>query len=244
MTAERLGNRRTLLAQLDELSRYHDRAGTRAEKNKDDVFQQAWSLLGSQRLHRAVDLQRESPATHERYGRHLFGQGLLLARRLLEEDIPFVTVYWIDPEPPGEGGGEFDSHGQIYRHMRERLLPPTDQGLSALITDLWECGLHEDTLLVVMSEFGRTPYINKDAGRDHWPDVQSILLAGAGISGGTIYGASDRHAAYVAADPVTPPDLGQTIMHLLGVPADLVLRDPQGRPVAASQGHVLDKLIA
>jgi len=244
MTAQHLADRRALLARLDKLGRYQERVLTRAEKNKDAIFDQAWSLLGSQRLQRAVDLQRESAATHERYGRHLFGQGLLLARRLVEEGTPFVTVYWIDPEPPGEGGGEFDSHGQIYRHMRERLLPPTDQGLSALITDLFERGLNEDTLLVVMSEFGRTPYINKDAGRDHWPAVQSILLAGAGISGGTIYGASDRHAAYVTADPVTPPDLGQTILHLMGIPSDLLLRDLQGRPIAASQGRVIENLIA
>jgi len=244
MTAQRLADRRALLAKLDELARTHERTRSRAEKNKEAIFEQAWTLLGSQRLHRAVDLQSEPASTHERYGRHLFGQGLLLARRLIEEGIPFVTVYWIDPEPPGEGGGEFDSHGQIYRHMRERLLPPTDQGLSALIADLFERGLSDDTLLVVMSEFGRTPYINKDAGRDHWPAVQSILLAGAGISGGTIYGASDRHAASVTADPVTPPDLGQTILHLMGVPADLLLRDPQGRPIAASQGRVLENLIA
>ena len=128
--------------------------------------------------------------------------------------------------------------------MRERLLPPADRALAALVTDLWDRRLHEDTLLVVMSEFGRTPRINKDAGRDHWPDVQSMLLAGAGISGGSIHGATDRHAAFVATDPVTPPDQGQTILHLLGVPHDLELRDPQGRAVSASRGEVLRNLMA
>jgi hypothetical protein len=173
----------------------------------------------------------------------LFGQGLLLARRLAEAGVSFVTVYWIDPTPPGPGGGEFDSHGRIYAHMRERLLPPTDRALSALLEDLWDRGLHQDTLVVVMSEFGRAPRLNKDAGRDHWAEAQSILLAGAGISGGTVYGATDKHAAYPISDPVSPPDLGQTILHLLGVPADLELHDPQGRPIRASQGTVIDRLI-
>src|SRR5262249_48991365 len=159
---------------------------------------------------------RAPPAPRDRYDRHLFGQGLLLARRLIEADVPFVTVYWIDPAPPGPGGGEFDSHGYIYKHMRERLLPPADRALSALLEDLWARGLQEDTLVVVMSEFGRSPRLNKDAGRDHWPEAQTILLAGAGIPGGTVHGATDRFAAYPASDPVTPPDLGRTILHLLG----------------------------
>jgi hypothetical protein len=169
---------------------------------------------------------------------------VLLARRLIEVNVPLVTLYWIDPTPPGPGGGEFDSHGRIYHHMRERLLPPADQGLSALVTDLCDRGLDDDTLLVVFSEFGRTPTINKDAGRDHWPFAQSILLAGAGITGGTVYGATDSRGAYPAADPVTPPDLGQTLLHLLGVPVDLELKDPQGRPIRASQGVVNHDLIA
>jgi hypothetical protein len=155
-----------------------------------------------------------------------------------------VTVYWIDPTPPGPGGGEFDSHGRIYWHMRERLMPPADQALSSLITDLWERGLENDTLLVVLSEFGRTPTINKDAGRDHWPFAQSILLAGAGISGGAIHGATDKLAAYPTTDPVTPPDLGCSLLHLLGVPASLELIDRDGRPIFASRGTVNHKLIS
>ena len=128
--------------------------------------------------------------------------------------------------------------------MRERLLPPADRALSALLEDLWDRGLHKDTLVVVMSEFGRTPRLNKDAGRDHWAEAQSILLAGAGISGGTVYGATDKHGAFPVSDPVTPPDLGQTILHLLGVPADLELRDPQGRLLRASEGRVNEQLVS
>ncbi len=158
--------------------------------------------------------------------------------------MPLVTVHWIDPEPPGPGGGEYDSHGRIFAHMRNRLVPPTDRALAALVSDLWERGLNDDTLLVVMSEFGRSPMINKDAGRDHWPEAQSILLAGAGISGGAIHGATDKIAARPVSDHVTPPDLGQTLLHLLGVPPDFELRDPQGRPVRASQGVVNHKLLS
>jgi arylsulfatase A-like enzyme len=128
--------------------------------------------------------------------------------------------------------------------MRNRLAAPTDQALAALVSDLWERGLDEDTLLVVMSEFGRTPRLNGDAGRDHWPAAQSILLGGAGISGGMVYGRTDRHAAYPTADPVTPPDLGQSILHLVGVPADLELQDLQGRPMPASPGRVDRRLIS
>jgi hypothetical protein len=190
------------------------------------------------------EVKNEPNASRDRYGQHLFGQGLLLARRLIEAGVSFVTVYWIDPQPAGEGGGEYDSHGRIYWHMRNRLAAPTDQALAALVSDLWARGLHEETLLVVMSEFGRTPLINADAGRDHWPQAQSILLGGVGISPGAVYGATDKHAAYPVADPVTPPDLGQSIFHLLGVPEDLKLRGPEGRPIPASYGRVDERLIS
>jgi hypothetical protein len=239
LTSYRLSGRRTLLTRLGaalDLS-------PATVRNWSELNEQAWSLTDSAAFQRALDLDREPSRLRDRYGRHLFGQGLLLARRLIEANVPFVTVYWIDPTPPGPGGGEFDSHGHIYKHMRERLFPPADRALSALFEDLWARGLYQDTLVVVMSEFGRTPRLNKDAGRDHWPEAQTILMAGAGIPGGTVHGSTDRFAAYPASDPVTPPDLGQTILHLLGVPNDLVLHDPQGRPIRASLGRVDEKLI-
>ena len=239
LTAHRLQDRRDLLRQLT-LSPVDE---TQAVRSWNEIGDQAWSLLDSRDFRRAGHLDEESPGVRDRYGRHLFGQGLLLARRLSEAGVPFVTTYWIDPTPPGPGGGEFDSHGFIYKHMRERLMPPADQALSALFQDLRDRGLEEDTLVVVLSEFGRTPHINKDAGRDHWPEAQTILLSGAGISGGTVHGATDRHAAFPTADPVTPPDLGQSILHLLGVPAHLELHDSQGRPFQASTGRVDEKLI-
>jgi hypothetical protein len=242
ISSGRLTSRRALLRELDRQSG-HDPASGKVCLH-EQCTAQAFELLGASRLTGATQLEREPHSVHERYGRHLFGQGLLLARRLVEAGLPLVTVYWNDPSPAGAGGGEYDSHGRIYWHMRNRLVPPTDRGLAALFADLAERGLLDTTLVVVMGEFGRTPRINKDAGRDHWPQAQSILLAGAGISGGTVFGASDRLGALPASDPVTPPDLGQTILHLLGVPRDLVLFDPQGRPFPASTGQVVDGLLA
>jgi hypothetical protein len=240
--AERLEDRHTLLEQLNRKARIAQSGGQL--DRLDTFYQQAFSLLTSSRAQAAFDLSRESPQTRDRYGRHLFGQGLLLARRLIEAGVPLATVYWIDPTPAGAGGGEYDSHGRIYHHMRNRLVPPTDRALSTLFVDLAERGLLDDTLVVVMGEFGRTPRINKDAGRDHWPHAQSILLAGAGISGGSVFGATDRFAAEPCDSPIPPHDLAQTILHLLGVPADLELRDAQGRPIRASQGTPVAGLYA
>jgi hypothetical protein len=239
---ERLDDRRALLSQLNRRTR--TKQVERRAGELDTFYQQAFSLLTSSRAQAAFDLTRESEQTRDRYGRHLFGQGVLLARRLVEAGVPLATVYWIDPTPAGAGGGEYDSHGRIYYHMRERLVPPTDRALSALFADLDERGMLDDTLVVVMGEFGRTPRINPDAGRDHWPHVQSILLAGAGITGGAVFGASDRVAGEPSHDPIPPHDLAQTILHLLGVPADFELHDAQGRPIRASQGTAVAGLCA
>lgn len=242
LTPDRVAQRRDLVARLD---RSFDGLLPRSSfQAREELNDQAYNLLGAPHLARALDLTREPAHVPHRYGRHLFGQGLLLSRRLIEAGIPLVTVYWIDPTPAGDGGGEYDSHGRIFWHMRNRLVPPTDQALSALMADLAQRGLLEDTLVVVMGEFGRTPRLNAQAGRDHWPQVQSILLAGAGITGGSIYGASDRWGAFPTLDAVTPADLGQTILHLLGVPADLELHDHEGRPILASRGQVLPKLFS
>lgn len=241
VSQDRLATRRALLAAFN--SSLACSPVNRPISIRDDLNEQAFQLVGPSRLAQAANLAREPQRIHERYGKHLFGQGLLLARRLAEVGVPLVTVYWIDPTPAGDGGGEYDSHGRIYWHMRERLVPPTDRALSALIEDLSDRGLLDDTLLVVMGEFGRTPRLNPQAGRDHWPHAQSILLAGAGISGGATYGATDRLAAHPIECPVTPPDLGQTILHLLGVRADLELHDRLGRPIPASRGTVLHDLI-
>ena len=238
----RLEDRRSLLAQFNKQFERTDQTATLDDL--DVTYEQAYQLLRSRNVSQATDLESESDRTRDAYGRHLFGQGLLLARRFLEAQVPLVTVYWIDPEPPGPGGGEFDSHGRIYHHLRERLAAPTDRALAAMVSDLSERDMLRDTLVVVMSEFGRSPRINTDAGRDHWPQVQSILLAGAGVSGGTIYGATDKHAAEVLSDPVTPPDLTQTILHLLGVPSESAWPNQAGRIVRASHGTPVEGLLA
>lgn len=242
LSARRLQDRQQLLRRIDRglgIAESSDQFG-----QIDTFYEQAFSLVGSSHVQRAMDLNREPAKVRDRYGRHLFGQGILLARRLMEADVRIATVYWNDPKPAGAGGGEYDSHGRIYHHMRNRLVPPTDQALSALFEDLAQRSLLDDTLVVITSEFGRTPRINAGAGRDHWPWAQSILLAGAGITGGTVFGSTDRHAAYPATNPVTPPDLAQTLFHLLGVPADLQLQNHEGRAVMASLGTVMPALFA
>jgi hypothetical protein len=239
LTAERLASRRALQKEMDRS--LQDAA---ASKTQNLMREKAYELLGSSGMGRATDLSREPESLREQYGRHLFGQGLLLSRRLIEAGVPLVTVYWIDPTPPGEGGGEFDSHGRIYHHMRNRLMPPADRALAALFGDLSQRGLLDETLVVVMSEFGRSPHINPQGGRDHWPQTQSILLAGAGITGGATFGSTDKIAAFPSTDPITPADLAQSMLHLLGVPEDYELRDQQGRPIRACTGNVIPKLLA
>ena len=238
----RLEARRSLLASMDRASRELENIASQRELTT--LYRQAHTLLTSKSVHEAMDLRHEPEQTHERYGRHLFGQGMLLARRLSEANVPLVTLYWFDPEPAGAGGGEFDSHGRIYHHYPKRLVPPTDRALAALFADLSERGTLDDTLVVVMGEFGRTPKINGGAGRDHWAQCQSILLAGAGITGGSVHGASDRHAAYPISDLADSEDLAQTILHMLGVPAPFELHDQLGRPVPACRGKVIPGLMA
>ena len=243
VSGRRLDERRSLRDQLDHVFQQTD-ATAKAVTEMEALYDQAYSLVGTSSVRQALDLDQEPDSVRDHYGRHLFGQGLLLARRLSEAGIPLVNVYWIDPEPAGEGGGEFDSHGRIYHHYPKRLLPPTDRALAALLEDVHDRGLLEDTLVTVMGEFGRTPRITGNAGRDHWAQCQSILLAGAGISGGSVYGRSDHWAAYPASDPVSSVNLAQTLLHLLGVPSDLELENFEGRPIPACRGRVLSGLFA
>ena len=193
--------------------------------------ERAAELLASTALAQAFALDQEPESRRKAYGSHLFGQGCLLARRLLEAGVGLVTVYWHYEGP--DDSPVWDTHWNNFKHLRERLAPPTDQALSTLLDDLAARGLLDDTLVVCLGEFGRSPRINGKAGRDHWPSVQSILLAGAGIPGGTIYGASDRDGAYPLEKAILPPGLTATFLHLLGVPSDLEAHDRAGRPFRA-----------
>ncbi len=227
--AARLDARRGLLARLDPAAA------------RDALNDRAFDLIRSPAVHTALKLDRESRRVHDAYGSHLFGQGCLLARRLLEANVPLVTVYWHYEGP--DDSPVWDTHENNFRHMRERLMPPTDKAVAFLLEDLAARGLLDDTLVVVMGEFGRSPRVNKKAGREHWPQVQSILLAGAGIRGGSVYGSSDKTGGYPAECAVSPIDLTATFLHLLGVPSDVEITDQAGRPYRASHGAPVRGLI-
>jgi hypothetical protein len=223
LTSLRLSARQDLLRQFDrERSRLDETAATR---NLDSFYQKAFSLLGSDDTRRAFELFRESPNLRARYGKTEFGQRCLLARRLAEAGVPMVNVSYCHTPI-----GSWDTHGNHFKEMKKSLAPTFDAAFSALVRDLDERGLLAETLVVVNAEFGRTPKINRSAGRDHWPWVYSLVLAGAGIQAGTAYGASDNSAAYPTASPHDPADFVATLYHLLGIPAGTQIHDASGRP--------------
>jgi hypothetical protein len=227
--ADRLVNRRRLLGELT-LRSLRAEAAT-AEQSFSACFDQAFQLVTSPAARRAFDLAQEPMPLRERYGSTPFGQGCLLARRLVEAGVPLVTVNWERDD------AYWDTHANNFRDHKQKLLPNLDCGFSALLADLDQRGLLSETLVVALGEFGRTPKINANAGRDHWAACNTVVLAGAGINGGQVHGASDRLAAYPARDPVRPEELAATIYHLLGVPAHLTLRNAEGRPQALTTGH-------
>ncbi|HET6882950.1 MAG TPA: DUF1501 domain-containing protein [Pirellulales bacterium] len=224
--------RRQLLQEIDQLPAAGGTAKMRTYQ------QRALELISSDAVRRSFDLAKEDVRLRDRYGRHRLGQSLLLARRLVEGGVNFVTVF--DGRTNGQDAN-WDSHLNLFpRH--KQLIPPADEGFSALIEDLADRGLLESTLVVVMAEFGRTPKINGNAGRDHWPDCYSIVLAGGGLRGGVVYGASDKIGAYPDRDPVTPADLAATIFWRFGIDPALEMRDPTNRPFRLSDGQPLTSL--
>ncbi|HEV7224510.1 MAG TPA: DUF1501 domain-containing protein [Pirellulales bacterium] len=232
LSAARLEDRQKLLSSI---------AATKADSDLAakpmNVYQErAFNLLRSEEVRRGFDLNAESPAVRDRYGRHKLGQSLLLARRLVEAGVQFVNVN--DKISNGQLAN-WDSHQDNFPRLKDDLLPPADQAFSALIEDLDARGLLDTTLVVGLAEFGRTPRINPGGGRDHWPDCYSILLAGGGFSGGAVYGASDKLGAYPAADPVTPGDLAATIFAAFGIDPATEVRDALGRPYRVAEGRAL-----
>lgn len=239
MTHTRLSERRLLQAAFNSSTAV---AAHKAEvADLDANFTRALDLLRSPGVHRAFDLSSEPAAVPAAYGEHLFGQGCLLGRRLLEAGVSLVTVYWHYEGP--DDSPVWDTHENNFPHLRKRLATPADAGIAAVLRDLSERGLLDDTLVVVMGEFGRSPKVNSKGGRDHWPHAQSILLAGAGIQGGSIYGSTDSHGEYPATNPVAPRDLTATMLHLLGVLPDLMIRDRAGRSYRACEGTPIGGLI-
>jgi hypothetical protein len=231
LSVERLGDRRSLLADLDQQRRNLDTAATVRKLNGSQ--QKAYDLLSSDvKFREAFEMDQEPAAVRERYGRHAYGQSLLLARRLVEAGMPVVQANMGKMNT-------WDTHGDNFKRLKDSLLPPFDQGLAALLGDLDERGLLDTTLVIAVGEFGRTPTINKNAGRDHWSGVFSAVFAGAGVRGGQVIGASDRTAAYPATRGWYPADLGATIYTALGVDRASKITDRIGRPHRLNEGEVI-----
>ncbi len=237
LAPDRLSDRMRLLAHLD-----HQRANLEETAAAyDRHHQSAVSLLTSRAVRRAFDPARIDDKTRERYGDNAFGWSMLMARRLVEAGVNLVQVNLGNNET-------WDTHGNAFPHLREKLLPPFDRCLSALLDDLRDAGMLERTLVVVAGEFGRTPKIStltkhyKGPGRDHWGAVQSVLLAGGGVQGGNVVGASDQHGGYPTREPQSPENLAATIYHVLGIPKTLWWKDAEGRPHPVYHGEPIERL--
>ncbi|MCY2966836.1 MAG: DUF1501 domain-containing protein [Planctomycetota bacterium] len=235
MTVDRLSTRQTLLQQLDGERFRIDQQGRLGSFNREE--QRAWSLLTSSKVRDAFDLDKVDPQLRDRYTRTLFGQSALIARRLVEAGVRFINVtwdcYW---ERLKLQLHCWDTHSQNFQLLKKYNLPYLDAVYNALMQDLSDSGLLDETLVLVMSDFGRTPKINTNAGRDHWTFCYSMLFCGAGIKGGTVYGASDSQAAYPALNPVSTADVCSTIYQALGIDHEMPVYDKVGRPVAINHG--------
>ncbi len=235
VTLDRLDSRRTLVQQFDDRLRQVE---TRpALDNFSRTQRRAFDLLTSSRARSAFDLEREDPRLRDRYGRTLFGNCALIARRLVENDVRFVNVTWdLFWDRVQINYDSWDTHTRNFAILREVNLPEFDKTYDALLGDLQSRGLLDETLVVVMSEMGRTPRINGNAGRDHWTFCYGMWLAGGGIRGGTVYGESDAQAAYVKDRPVSTADICATIYEALGIDPDTTVPDRARRPVPIAHG--------
>jgi uncharacterized protein DUF1501 len=244
ITLDRLNQRKSLLSQMDEEMRRMEAAFSVAQHSR--LKQQAYGILTSSQTRAAFDVSAEDPSLLDRYGRTLFGHSTLIGRRLVEAGVRFVNVTWdlfwdrvkIDYDA-------WDTHTKNFSILKENKLPNLDQTLSALLEDLDARGLLDETLVVLTSEMGRTPKVNGNGGRDHWTYCYSTVFFGGGIRGGTVYGASDAHAAYVKDRPVSTSDICATIYHCLGISPDTTVPDRSGRPVGIGYGgQVISDIVA
>jgi hypothetical protein len=242
--ASRLDTRRLLLDQFNESRRLADSA--LAVRSMDRQQDRAWSLLTSAKVREAIDIQRETPATREAYGPTLFGQSCLAARRLVENGCRFVSVFW-DPFGPF-GGSVWDTHANHFPRLKDYLLPVFDQSFTALIQDLEQRGLLDETLVLCTSEHGRTPQIDskpKGAARHHWSRAYSSVFAGGGIARGRVVGRTDSIGGDVADVPISPKDMQATSYHLLGIDPHTTVRDAINRPhPIAGDGRVREELLS
>jgi len=232
LDAARLARRRTLLSQLEAKG-----AGLAAAPGGDDPLEraaqyreQAFDMVTNSRVRQAFDVTREPPNTREAYGDHICGQSVLLARRLTDAGVPLVTVYCCAGDLNGSAGSHWDTHGDGFNRLKRDMLPPLDRASGALIDDLAATGRLDETLIVWLTEFGRTPKLKPGGGRDHFPSCYSVAFAGAGIAGGQVYGRSDKTASTPASQPCGPEHLHATIFRALGINPKTTFTDLQGRP--------------
>jgi uncharacterized protein (DUF1501 family) len=232
----RLTSRKQMLRQIDLQRTQWERA---ADVQTFDAFQErALSLLTSPALARAFDLASEPATLRARYGPSQFGQCCLLARRLAEAGVPMINVHFCRTPV-----GSWDTHGQHFSQMKDWLCPTFDRAFASLVADLDQRGLLGQTLVLATAEFGRTPQVNRAGGRDHWPWVYSVAMAGGGTAGGVVYGSSDKRAAYPTVHPHDPKDLAATVYHLLGIPDTSTVYDQTHRPHALVIGKRIDGLL-
>jgi hypothetical protein len=247
LSMDRLRERRELQKLIDRQSRLLEVSAS--AKGLDSYYEKALAMLDSTQLRDAFNINAEPEKVRESYGRSTYGQSCLLARRLVEAGAKFTTVYFsasIGGRSDTSGG--WDTHGfdntRMYPIIQKYHLPMTDQTLPTLLLDLEERGLLDSTLVVWMGEFGRTPFINKNVSRDHWPQCYSVLLAGGGIKRGHIYGASDKNGAYPAENPVRPDDIAATMYYLMGIDPQTEVRDAANRPLLIANGKPIMDVMA
>jgi hypothetical protein len=245
----RFADRQALLHTVENQARQFEQVAS--VKALESHYERACDLLTTKRAMTAFDLTKEDPRLRERYGLHPHGQAVLQARRLVEAGVPLVTVFWQN-DGLTNVSVYWDTHNRNFVDLKTRLMPASDQAFSALLDDLDVRGLLDETLVVWTGEFGRTPRVGQGVvggagagrdGRDHWPHCFTTVLAGAGIRGGTIHGASDRWAAYPARDPVTPADIAASVYHILGIDPALELRDSLGRPLRLCLGEPIQSVL-
>ena len=231
----RLNDRRSLMRQVDRFQQSSEVAANSKARTTSAFREKAFDLITSPATKAAFDIHSEPDKLRDEYGRHSLGQSLLMARRLIEAGVRCVTV----------DHSNWDTHNDNFNVLRKELLPQLDTGLPALLRDLADRSMLGKTLIVVMGEFGRTPRVNNNAGRDHWGPANCILLAGGGVAGGTIVGATNPKGEKPASDPRSPEDLTATMCHCLGIDPDVEFHTPEGRPVkAVNNGKVIGELLA
>jgi hypothetical protein len=247
LSIDRLHNRREMQQLIDRQSRLLDYSAE--ARGLDSYYERALGMLDSPRVRQAFDLSSEPDEARDRYGRTTYGQSCLLARRLVESGVKFVNVYFsntIGGQSNTSGG--WDTHGfnntRMFPIIEQFHLPLTDQTLPTLLLDLEERGLLDTTLVVWMGEFGRTPKINENVSRDHWPGCYTVLLAGGGVRRGFVYGASDKNGARPDRDPVRPDDLAATMFHLLGINHETEVHDANNRPLVVAAGRPITGIFA